>query len=45
MGGGRGVKVRLTAAFFVNANGQKVDEPVIIWKSKKDTLLQKHERS
>ena len=25
-------KVRLTVAFLVNADGQKVDEPVIIWK-------------
>ena len=33
--GGKKSKVRLTAAFFVNAAGQKVDEPVIIWKSKK----------
>ena len=33
--GGKKSKVRLTAAFFVNAVGQKVDEPVIIWKSKK----------
>ena len=28
-------KVRLAVAFFVNADGQKVDEPAIIWKSKK----------
>ena len=33
--GGKKSKVRLTAAFFVSAAGQKVDEPVIIWKSKK----------
>ena len=33
--GGNKSKVRLTAAFFINAAGQKVDEPVIIWKSKK----------
>ena len=33
--GGKKSKVRLTVAFFVNAAGQKVDEPVIIWKSKK----------
>lgn len=33
--GGKKVKVRLSADFFVNANGQKVDVPVIIWKSKK----------
>ena len=30
--GGKKVKVRLTAAFFVNADGQQVDEAVIIWK-------------
>ena len=28
-------KVRLTVTFLVNADGQKVDETVIIWKSKK----------
>ena len=33
--GGKKAKVRLTVAFFVSADGQKVDEPVIIWKSKK----------
>ena len=33
--GGKEAKVRLTVTFFVNADGQKVDEPVIIWKSKK----------
>ena len=32
--GGKKVKVRLTVAFVVNADGKKVDEPVIIWKSK-----------
>ena len=32
---GKKTKVHLTVAFFVNADGQKVDEPVIIWKSKK----------
>ena len=32
---GKKAKVRLTIAFFVNADGQKVDEPVIISKSKK----------
>ena len=33
--GGKKAKVCLTVTFFVNADGQKVDEPVIIWKSKK----------
>ena len=33
--GGKKAKVRLTVTFFVNADGQKVDEAVIIWKSKK----------
>ena len=28
--GGKKAKVRLTVAFVVNADGQKVDEPVII---------------
>ena len=32
---GKKAKVRLAVAFFVNDDGQKVDEPVIIWKSKK----------
>ena len=33
--GGKKAKARLTVAFFVSADEQKVDEPVIIWKSKK----------
>ena len=33
--GSKKAKVRLTVAFFVIADEQKVDEPVIIWKSKK----------
>ena len=33
--GSKKAKVRLTAAFFVNIDGQKADEPVVIWKSKK----------
>ena len=33
--GGKKAEVCLTVAFFVNAAGQKVDEPAIIWKSKK----------
>ena len=37
--GGKKAKVRLTVAFFVNADGKKVDEPVIIWKSKKPRCL------
>ena len=32
---GKKAKVRLDVAFFVNADEQKVDEPVIVWKSKK----------
>ena len=30
--GSKKAKVRLTVAFLVNADGQKVDDPVIIWK-------------
>ena len=33
--GSKKAKVRLTVAFFVIADEQKVDEPLIIWKSKK----------
>ena len=33
--GGKKAQVCLMVGFFVNADGQKVDEPVIIWKSKK----------
>ena len=33
--GGKKDKARLTVAFFVSADGQKLDKPVIIWKSKK----------
>ena len=32
--GGKKSKQRLTVAFFVNAAGQKIDQPVVIWKSK-----------
>ena len=31
--GGKKSKQRFTIAFFVNAAGQKVEEPVVIWKS------------
>ena len=31
--GGKECKVRMTVAFFVNANGEK-KEPIVIWKSK-----------
>ena len=37
--GGKKAKIRLTIAFFVNVDGQKVDEPVIIRKSKKPRCL------
>ena len=32
--GGKKLKQRLTVAFFVNAAGEKVDQPIFIWKSK-----------
>ena len=32
--GGKKLKQRLTVAFFVNATGEKVDQPIVIWKSK-----------
>ncbi|XP_057308163.1 tigger transposable element-derived protein 6-like [Hydractinia symbiolongicarpus] len=32
--GGKKSKLRLTVAFFVNAAGEKIDQPVVIWKSK-----------
>ena len=32
--GGKKSKQRLTVAFFINAAGQKIDQPVVIWKSK-----------
>ena len=38
---GKKVKARLAAAFFVNADGQKVDEPVIIWNSKNPCCFRK----
>ena len=31
--GSKKSKQRFTIAFFVNAAGQKVEEPVVIWKS------------
>ena len=33
--GGKKSKQRFPVAFFVNAAGEKIDEPVVIWKSKK----------
>ena len=36
---GKKARVHLMVAFFVNADGQKVDESVIIWKSKKPLCL------
>ena len=32
--GSKKSKQRLTIAFFVSAAGQKIDEPIVIWKSK-----------
>ena len=32
--GGKKSKQRLTVAFFVNATGEKVDQPIVIWKNK-----------
>ena len=32
--GGKKSKQRLTVAFFVNAVGEKIDQPVVIWRSK-----------
>ena len=32
--GGKKSKQRFTIAFFVNASGEQIDEPVVIWKSK-----------
>ena len=32
--GGKKLKQQLTVAFFVNAAGEKVDQPIVIWKSK-----------
>ena len=32
--GGQKSKQRSTVAFFVNAAGEKVDQPIVIWKSK-----------
>ena len=32
--GGKKSKQLLTVAFFVNAAGEKVDQPIVIWKSK-----------
>ena len=33
--GGKKSKQRMTVAFFLNADGGKVDQPIVIWKSKK----------
>ena len=34
-------KQRLTVAFFVNAAGEKVDQPILIWKSKLSRCVKK----
>ena len=33
--GGKKSKQRFTIAFFVNAAGEKINEPFVTWKSKK----------
>ena len=32
--GGKKSKQQLTVAFFVNAAGEKFDQPIVVWKSK-----------
>ena len=39
--GGKKSKQRLTVAFFVNAAGQKIDQPVVIWKSEVPRFFKK----
>ena len=39
--GGQKTKQRLTVAFFVNASGEKVDQPIVIWKSKLPSCFKK----
>ena len=36
---GKKSKQRMTVAFFVSAIGGKVDKPVVIWKSKKNSFF------
>ena len=38
--GGKNSKQRLAAAFFVAADGAKISEPVVIWKSKSPRCFQ-----
>ena len=40
--GGQKTKQRLTVAFFVNASGEKVDQPIVIWKSKSQVVLRNY---
>ena len=37
--GGMKSNQRMTVAFFVSADGSKIDRPIVIWKSKKQTLF------
>ena len=37
--GGMKSNQRMTVAFFVSADGSKMDRPIVIWKSKKQTLF------
>ena len=39
--GSKKSKQRLTVAFFVNAAGEKVEEPIVIWKSKLSRCFKK----
>ena len=41
---GKKSKVRLTVAFFVNAAGQEVDEPVINMEKQKTTFFPQYEK-
>ena len=38
--GGKKSKQRITVAFFVSADGRKVGQPIVIWRSKKSKCFQ-----
>ena len=40
--GGKQSKMRCTVALFVAANGSKVCDPIVVWRSKKPRCFKKH---
>ena len=39
--GGKKVQIKIHHSFFINAAGEKIDEPVVIWNSKKPSCFKR----